>query len=69
MSTLAYFDSEVEEFQPLVSRSPITDEEFKVSEPSDTRITLSHSSASSDSTAPLLPDHPLTHASPTLTPT
>ncbi|GKE39057.1 hypothetical protein Tco_1462462, partial [Tanacetum coccineum] len=42
--------SEVEEFLPLVSRAPITDEEFEVLEPSDTRITPSHSSASSDST-------------------
>ncbi|GKE64096.1 hypothetical protein Tco_1518257 [Tanacetum coccineum] len=45
--------SEMEEFQPLVSRAPLTDEEFEVSEPSDTRITSSHSLASSDSTAPL----------------
>ncbi|GJX30035.1 hypothetical protein Tco_0238114 [Tanacetum coccineum] len=29
---------EVEEFQPLVSRAPLTGEEFEVSEPSDTRI-------------------------------
>ncbi|GKA74588.1 hypothetical protein Tco_0780890 [Tanacetum coccineum] len=57
--------SEIEEFQPLVSRVPLIDEEFEVSEPSDTRITSSHSSASSDSTAPLSPDHPLTQTSPT----
>ncbi|GJY10024.1 hypothetical protein Tco_0378209 [Tanacetum coccineum] len=57
--------SKIEEFQPLVTRAPITDGEFEVSEPSDTRITSSHSSASSDSTAPLSPDHPLTQASPT----
>ncbi|GJZ87759.1 hypothetical protein Tco_0659369 [Tanacetum coccineum] len=48
-SDLEEAPSEVEEFQQLVSRAPITDEEFKVLEPSDTRITLSHSSASSDS--------------------
>ncbi|GKF80932.1 hypothetical protein Tco_0239534, partial [Tanacetum coccineum] len=29
---------EVEEFQPLVSRAPLTGEEFEVSEPSNTRI-------------------------------
>nr|GEY37926.1 hypothetical protein [Tanacetum cinerariifolium] len=29
--------SNVEEFQPLVSRAPITDEDFKASEPSDTK--------------------------------
>nr|GEU51753.1 hypothetical protein [Tanacetum cinerariifolium] len=50
-------------------RASITDVEFEVSKPSDTRITSSHSSASSDSTAPLPPDHPLTQASPTPTPT
>ncbi|GKE09294.1 hypothetical protein Tco_1412845, partial [Tanacetum coccineum] len=61
--------SELEEFQPLVSREPLTDKEFEVSKPSDTRITPSHSSASSDSTTPLSPDHPLTHVSPTPTPT
>ncbi|GKA58676.1 hypothetical protein Tco_0757989 [Tanacetum coccineum] len=37
--------------------------------PSDTRTNSSHSSASSDSTTPLSPDHPLTHVSPTPTPT
>ncbi|GJS42882.1 putative reverse transcriptase domain-containing protein [Tanacetum coccineum] len=60
---------EIEEFRPLVSRAPLTDEEFEVSEPSDTRITSSHSSASSDSTEPLSPDRLLTQASPTPTPT
>ncbi|GKB22444.1 hypothetical protein Tco_0861845 [Tanacetum coccineum] len=44
-------------------------EEFEASELSDTRITLSHSSASSDFTAPLSPDRPLTQTSPTPTPT
>nr|GEU85947.1 hypothetical protein [Tanacetum cinerariifolium] len=61
--------SKLEEFQPLVSRVPLTDEEFEVSEPSDTRITSSHSSTSLDFTAPLSPNHPLTQASPTPTPT
>nr|GEY90898.1 hypothetical protein [Tanacetum cinerariifolium] len=44
-------------------------EEFEASEPSNTRITSSHSLASSDSIAPLSPDHPLTQTSPTSTPT
>ncbi|GKB41238.1 hypothetical protein Tco_0886180, partial [Tanacetum coccineum] len=47
--------------------SPLTDEEFEASEPSDTRITSSHSTTPSDSTTPLSPDHPLTQTSPTLT--
>ncbi|GKC52614.1 hypothetical protein Tco_1075359 [Tanacetum coccineum] len=59
--------SEIEECQPLVSKAPLTDEEFEVSEASDTKITSSHSSASSDSIIPLSPDHPLTHTSPTPT--
>ncbi|GJV48035.1 hypothetical protein Tco_1438247, partial [Tanacetum coccineum] len=40
--------------------APSETEEFEASKPSDTRITSSHSSASSDSTAPLSPEHPLT---------
>nr|GFB39015.1 hypothetical protein [Tanacetum cinerariifolium] len=60
---------EIEECQPLVSRAPLTDKEFEVSEPSGTRITLSHSLTSSDSTTPLSPDHPLTQTSSTPTPT
>ncbi|GJX44080.1 hypothetical protein Tco_0260756 [Tanacetum coccineum] len=44
-------------------------EEFEVVEPSGTRTDLSHSSALSDSTTPLSPDHPLTRVSPTPTPT
>ncbi|GJY72701.1 hypothetical protein Tco_0476404 [Tanacetum coccineum] len=52
-----------------VSLASHTDEEFKVSEPSDTRITPSHSSTSLNSTIPLSLDHPLTQASPTPTPT
>ncbi|GJV53554.1 hypothetical protein Tco_1449295 [Tanacetum coccineum] len=60
---------EIEEFLPLVYRAPLTDEEFEVSEPSDTRITSSHSSASSDSTALLSPDHLRTQTSSTPTPT
>ncbi|GJY17020.1 hypothetical protein Tco_0387442 [Tanacetum coccineum] len=49
--------------------APLETEEFEASEPSDTRITSSHSSVSSDSTAPLSPDHPLTQTSPTPIPT
>ncbi|GJZ54218.1 hypothetical protein Tco_0609103 [Tanacetum coccineum] len=45
---------------------PLTNKEFEASEPSDTRITSSHSTAPSDSTTPLSPDHPLTHTTPTL---
>nr|GFB57339.1 hypothetical protein [Tanacetum cinerariifolium] len=44
-------------------------EEFEAFEPSGTRTVSSHSSVSSDSTAPLLPNHPLTHILPTSTPT
>nr|GEW04877.1 hypothetical protein [Tanacetum cinerariifolium] len=39
----------------------------KASKPSDTRITSSHSMASSDSTTPLSPDYPLSQTSPALT--
>ncbi|GJW11216.1 hypothetical protein Tco_1577043 [Tanacetum coccineum] len=60
---------EIEECQPLVSRAPFTNEEFEVSDPSNTRITSLHSLTSSDSTAPLSPDHLLTQTSPTPTPT
>ncbi|GKB38749.1 hypothetical protein Tco_0883691, partial [Tanacetum coccineum] len=42
---------------------------FEASEPSDTKITSSYSSNSSDSTAPLSLEHPLTQTSPTPTPT
>ncbi|GKF61534.1 hypothetical protein Tco_0181588, partial [Tanacetum coccineum] len=49
--------------------APSKTEKFEASKPSDTRITSSHSSASSDSTAPLSLDHPLTQTSPTPTPT
>ncbi|GJT87289.1 hypothetical protein Tco_1069006, partial [Tanacetum coccineum] len=59
--------SEAEELQLLGSRIPLMGEEFVVVEPSSTRTDLSHSSASSDCTAPLSPDHPLTHVSPTPT--
>ncbi|GKE24377.1 hypothetical protein Tco_1435889 [Tanacetum coccineum] len=38
--------------------TPLSDEEFETSEPSNTRITTSHSTASSDSTTPLFHDHP-----------
>ncbi|GKC18463.1 hypothetical protein Tco_1020613 [Tanacetum coccineum] len=44
--------------------SPLTNEEFEASKPSDTRITSSHSTASSDSTTPLSPNHPLDQISP-----
>ncbi|GJX58050.1 hypothetical protein Tco_0289440 [Tanacetum coccineum] len=55
------------ESEPKEAPSEI--EEFGASEPSDTRITSSHSSASSDSITPLSLDHPLTQTSPTPTPT
>ncbi|GJU99912.1 hypothetical protein Tco_1329183 [Tanacetum coccineum] len=60
---------EAEESQALGSRVPLMSEEFEASEPSGTRTISSYSSASSDSTAPLSPDHPLTPVSPTPTPT
>nr|GEY93482.1 hypothetical protein [Tanacetum cinerariifolium] len=44
-------------------------EEFEASKPSGTKTISSYSSVSSDSTAPLSPEYPLTHASPTRTPT
>nr|GEY01942.1 hypothetical protein [Tanacetum cinerariifolium] len=47
--------------------SPLTDEEFEASEPSDTRITSSHSTAPSNSTTLLSPNYPLIQTSPTLT--
>ncbi|GJY52554.1 hypothetical protein Tco_0443401 [Tanacetum coccineum] len=59
--------SEAEESQPLGSRVPLMSEEFKGSKPSGTRIVSSHSLVSSDSTAPLSLDHPLTQVSPTPT--
>ncbi|GKD49695.1 hypothetical protein Tco_1278671, partial [Tanacetum coccineum] len=61
--------SEIDKFLALVSKAPLTDEEFEASDLSDTRTTSSYSSASSDSTAPLSPDHPLTQGSPTPMPT
>ncbi|GJS78550.1 hypothetical protein Tco_0728431 [Tanacetum coccineum] len=42
--------------------APLETEEFEASELSETRITSSNSSASSDFTAPLSPDHPLTQS-------
>nr|GEX49579.1 hypothetical protein [Tanacetum cinerariifolium] len=51
----------------LTPVSPLTDEEFEASKPSDTRITSTHSIAPLDSTTPLSPDHPLTQTSPTST--
>ncbi|GKB91463.1 hypothetical protein Tco_0963735 [Tanacetum coccineum] len=61
--------SEAEESQPLGSKVPLISEEFEASDPSGTRTVSSHSLVSSDSTASLSPDHPLTHVSPTPTPT
>ncbi|GJV22114.1 hypothetical protein Tco_1371134 [Tanacetum coccineum] len=61
--------SEAEESQLLGSRVPLMSEEFAASEPSGTRTVSSHSPVSSDSTIPLSLDHPLTHVSPTPTPT
>nr|GEZ45837.1 hypothetical protein [Tanacetum cinerariifolium] len=61
--------SEEEESHLLGLREPLMGEEFEASEPSSTRTISSHSSASSDSTTSLLPNHPLTHDSPTPTPT
>nr|GEU42321.1 hypothetical protein [Tanacetum cinerariifolium] len=61
--------SETEDLQSLGSRVPFMGEEFEAFEPICTRTDSSYSSASSDSTTPLSPDHPLTHVSPTPTPT
>ncbi|GKA96935.1 hypothetical protein Tco_0824829 [Tanacetum coccineum] len=61
--------SKTEELQSLGFRVPLMGEEFETVKPSGTRTDSSHSSASSDSTTPLSPDHPLTHVSPTPTPT
>ncbi|GJX56024.1 hypothetical protein Tco_0285921 [Tanacetum coccineum] len=47
--------------------APSEAEEFEASNPSNTRITSSHSSASSYSTTPLLPDYTITQTSPTPT--
>ncbi|GKF52409.1 hypothetical protein Tco_0159319, partial [Tanacetum coccineum] len=44
-------------------------EEFEAVEPSGTRTDSSHLSTLSNSTTPFSPDHPLTHLSPTPTPT
>ncbi|GJW82883.1 hypothetical protein Tco_0156028 [Tanacetum coccineum] len=83
MSTPAYVDSktitQADEAQSFRVPVPLPDdpyvavrqayEEFEAFEPSGTTTISSHSSVSSDSTAPLSPDHPLTHVSPTPTPT
>ncbi|GJQ91657.1 hypothetical protein Tco_0002796 [Tanacetum coccineum] len=66
-SELGEAPSEIEEFLPLVSRAPLTDEEFKASKLLNTRITSSHFTAPSDSTTPLSPDHPLAQTSPAQT--
>ncbi|GJV09633.1 hypothetical protein Tco_1351174 [Tanacetum coccineum] len=60
--TPAIVDTESE-----LEEAPSEIEEFEASEPSDTRITTSHSSASSDYTAPLPPTLPQTSPLPTLT--
>ncbi|GKF96451.1 hypothetical protein Tco_0289186, partial [Tanacetum coccineum] len=59
----------IEELQLVGSRVPLMGKEFEAFEPIGTRTYSSHSSASSDSTTPLSPDLPLTHVSPTPTPT
>nr|GEZ82957.1 hypothetical protein [Tanacetum cinerariifolium] len=51
--------SEVEEFHSLGFRVPLMGEEFEAFESIGTRTDSSHSSTSSDFTAPLSPDHPL----------
>ncbi|GKD02061.1 hypothetical protein Tco_1172335 [Tanacetum coccineum] len=61
--------SKADELQPLGSKVPLMSEEFEASEPSGTRTVSSHSPVSLDSTAILSPDYPLTHVSPTPTPT
>ncbi|GJT94956.1 hypothetical protein Tco_1090474 [Tanacetum coccineum] len=53
--------SEAGELQSLGSRVPLMGKEFETFEQTSTRTDSSHSSASLDSTTPLLPDHPLTH--------
>ncbi|GJZ18610.1 hypothetical protein Tco_0554733 [Tanacetum coccineum] len=75
MSTPTYVDSEtIIQADGAVRQAQLVDIDieldpekapFKVEELTDS----SHSSASSDSTTPLSPDHPLTHVSPTPTPT
>nr|GFC21605.1 hypothetical protein [Tanacetum cinerariifolium] len=54
--------SKEEESHPLGSRAPLMSEVFEASESSGARTISTYSSASLDSTAPLSPDHPLTHA-------
>ncbi|GJZ25959.1 hypothetical protein Tco_0570212 [Tanacetum coccineum] len=68
-SDLEEAPSEADESQQLGSRVPLMSEEFEASEPSRTRTVSSHSLVSSNSTAPLSPDHPLTRVLPTPTPT
>ncbi|GJY55445.1 hypothetical protein Tco_0454560 [Tanacetum coccineum] len=58
---------EIEDHTPITvnteskpEEAPSETKEFEASKPSDTRITSSHSLASSDSIAPLSPNHPLT---------
>nr|GEV70804.1 hypothetical protein [Tanacetum cinerariifolium] len=51
----------------LTPVSPLTDEEFEASKPSDTRTTSTHYIDPLDSTTPSSPDYLLTQTSPTLT--
>nr|GEY66284.1 hypothetical protein [Tanacetum cinerariifolium] len=61
--------SEAEDSQPLGFRLPLMGEEFEAFELSGTRTISSYSSASLNYTTPLSPDHLVTQASLTLTPT
>nr|GEY38593.1 hypothetical protein [Tanacetum cinerariifolium] len=61
--------SKAEESQPFGSRVLLMTGEFETSEPSGTRNISSYYLVSSDSTALLSHDPPLTHVSPTPTPT
>ncbi|GJV91569.1 hypothetical protein Tco_1539382 [Tanacetum coccineum] len=77
MSTPAYVDSEIttQADGAQSSRVPVPlpnypyVAESEAFEPLGTKTDSSHSSALSDSTTPLSPDHTLTHVSPTPTPT
>ncbi|GJV36543.1 hypothetical protein Tco_1409020 [Tanacetum coccineum] len=68
-SDLEEAPSKAKELQSLGSRLPLMGEQFEAIKPSSARTNSSYSSTSSDSTTPLSSDHPLTHVSPTPTPT
>ncbi|GKE31299.1 hypothetical protein Tco_1450621 [Tanacetum coccineum] len=68
-SNLEEAPSKAKELQSLGSRLPLMGEQFEAIKPSSARTNSSYSSTSSDSTTPLSSDHPLTHVSPTPTPT